>query len=504
MIRLTSDTSPASSQANAASQKVFLNNDFELTSNSAEGDPSRMKRFGFISAKPSEFLIVYRNGRLRTSITGQGGRCFKWPSDTVAIIPTTLKEVVFQANQITIDNVDVRLRGMVLYRISDPLRIYPLVNFSYRQKAEAKLARMIADMCRSTAKWLVANMGVEECVRRRKEEIAQSLKAEVASVVSSEGPEGWGVEIVTIDIQDIYIQDDELFASMQEKFKAERSQEAQLARLRSRQEVEKQEIFANLQLEKDRHDLEIRKAQLEAERVLARIDLQGRTNADRHQEQLKSAQLKATREKAQIELDRQRDEEKFKLERFREMSRLEIARATEEEEAKIQSFRIEEHERAQLFQVEQEQTRLEISAKAERERAEIQAESSQILNEEKSRSLREHLEAEGTATPASLQRMFIEKALPSVATAVAQSMSNLRFNVFQAGSDDGSANPLSFAFAQIMDLLHERLENVGLPLPEAGNPQPSANPRQTGESPQSAGRGRRARQPRTTNLRGAP
>jgi regulator of protease activity HflC (stomatin/prohibitin superfamily) len=179
----------------------------ELTTNSPE-DPSRKKSWGWISARPSEFLVVYRKGELREDLSGQGGRVWKRPSDTVAIVPTTLKEVIFQANQVTCDHVDVRIRGMLVYRITDPLRIYTLINFSQRQQAEAKLARMLSDMCRSTAKWLVANMALQECNRRRKEEIAVALKREVAAVAT----EGWGIEIVTIDIQDVFVLQERLAA----------------------------------------------------------------------------------------------------------------------------------------------------------------------------------------------------------------------------------------------------------------------------------------------------
>ena len=98
--------------------KIALD-DFELTSNSPA---LPQKRWGHVSAAPSEHLIVYRRGILIPSLCRQGGRFFKWPSDTYVTIPTTFKEICFQANQITADNVDVRLRGMVLYRIDDPIR----------------------------------------------------------------------------------------------------------------------------------------------------------------------------------------------------------------------------------------------------------------------------------------------------------------------------------------------------------------------------------------------
>jgi len=108
--------------AETAGVSKVKSSDIEIATNSPDAQATAIRNWGFVAAQPSEYLIAYRNGQLRDKVSGQGGRCFKLPWDTVALVPTTLKEVVFQANQITNDNVDVRLRGMVIYRISDPLR----------------------------------------------------------------------------------------------------------------------------------------------------------------------------------------------------------------------------------------------------------------------------------------------------------------------------------------------------------------------------------------------
>ncbi|MBP9164022.1 MAG: hypothetical protein KBF99_12625, partial [Leptospiraceae bacterium] len=120
---------------------------FELTSNSPD-DPRMHKSWGYITALPSEYLIHFQNGKIKEKSSGQGATCFKWARDTVFIIPTSLKEILFDASQLTSDNVDISIHCMVVYRIVDPMRIYKLINFSNRQRGEEKLARMVADICR--------------------------------------------------------------------------------------------------------------------------------------------------------------------------------------------------------------------------------------------------------------------------------------------------------------------------------------------------------------------
>src|SRR5436190_23355997 len=74
-------------------------------------DPAKTKRWGFVTAKPSEFLVHCRRGRVLES-SGQGATCFKWPWDSVAVVPTSFQKVAFVADQITIERVGVGSSGL--------------------------------------------------------------------------------------------------------------------------------------------------------------------------------------------------------------------------------------------------------------------------------------------------------------------------------------------------------------------------------------------------------
>ncbi len=49
---------------------------FELTSNSPD-DPRMHKKWGHVTALPSEYLIHFHNGKIRGNSSGQGATCFK-------------------------------------------------------------------------------------------------------------------------------------------------------------------------------------------------------------------------------------------------------------------------------------------------------------------------------------------------------------------------------------------------------------------------------------------
>ena len=425
-----------------------LSSDVEVTSSSP--DDQRMKKvWGYIAAYPHEYLIHFRGGRLSERTSGQGARCYKRPADTVFIIPTSLKEIVFQANQLSDDNVDVRIRGMAIYRISDPLRIYTMLNFSDRQRAEEKLARMIGDLCRSNAKWLVANMKVEECMRKRKEDIAESLRQEVSLVVAD--PEtGWGVEIVTVDIQDVYIQDDEIFEAMQTEFKAEKLRESQLSQLEMQKDLEVRRLAHERELAEHRRDNELEKARIETEIKDQQMEMQKDLEVRRLAQERELGEHRRDNELEQVRIEAQVKNEKT-----------ELARENDEKQFALDRYRVEQNEAMSKFKLEQEleRDRQRIQLQAEEKQAELEAE--RLAHQVEIEALQQRMDVENRATPLSLEKNFIETALPSIAEAMARSMSNSRINILQGDGEGGT--PFKFVLMELLDILRDRMGGLEEP-----------------------------------------
>ena len=74
-------------------------------------DPDKIKRWGFVSARPSEYLVHVRRGQVLAASSGQGASCFKWPGDGVAIVPTSLQQLRFELRKTGIE-VGHRMRLM--------------------------------------------------------------------------------------------------------------------------------------------------------------------------------------------------------------------------------------------------------------------------------------------------------------------------------------------------------------------------------------------------------
>jgi|GEM_PF-1966416 len=461
--------------------KINLEKDIEVTSSSPD-DLRLKKKWGFISALPSEYLIHYRHGKFSEKTSGQGAGCFKWFTDNVFIIPTSLKEIVFEANQLTSDNVDVRIRGMAVYRINAPLKIYGLINFSNRQSAEEKLARMIGDMCRSTTKWLVANMKVDECIRKRKEDIADALKAEASRVVGNE-QNGWGVEISTIDIQDVYIQDAEIFHALQMMFKADKVRESKLAQMEMERTVEMKTLEKDLELSEYRKNTELNKARIDAEvqkqkmETLKSVEIRKLENERELIEHRKNTEIlksKTEEEMQKQKIQMQKNAEIGKLEDEREVAehqktkdlnqarheaeikeeQIRLSKKNEEHQFGLDRYRVEQNEEIARYKFEQEVEREKEKMQLRLEKTEKEVQAQTMLHEEEAKALREKINAENSLSAAGLEKLFIEKALPAIAEVMAKTMKDVKINMLQG---DTGKMPFTFVLTELMQIFRERI-----------------------------------------------
>jgi hypothetical protein len=203
----------------------------------------KQKRWGFIGAEPSEYLVCTHGGDVDRKRSGQGMRIFKWPWHSVAVVPTSLQRIEFTADQVTRERVGVVVTGIAVYRIAEPLLAFRVLDFANVAAANEKLASTVREMFVGAARRLIANLSLDECLTRRKESIAGYLMDEISPVVSGQGSphdtttKGWGVVIDTIEIQSVKIQSQQVFAHLQAPFRAEIAARAELADLDRKRQV---------------------------------------------------------------------------------------------------------------------------------------------------------------------------------------------------------------------------------------------------------------------------
>jgi flotillin len=439
-------------------------------------DPEKTKRWGIVTAKPSEYLVHMRGGRVRRRSTGQGASCFKLPWDSVAVIPTTINRLQFTADQVTLEKVGMRVTGLAVYRIVEPEIAFRMLNFSYAERASQKLADIMREMFVGATRRHVANLRVEDVMTRRKDAIAGELMAELAPVLDGRGrvddstSMGWGVVLDTVEIQDVRVLSEEVFANMQATYRAELAARAREA------ELEREATVAAREAEHERA-LEKARLEAEAERRRLRAAAESRSTEIELAEEGKRAALRAAAERATIEREQAERIARLQAEaavNAEEAERLEEARRAElERQVRLleaqQQLDAREHATALLRQ-EQEAARRRAQAAADQAHEDAAAEAQALLRrrELELERLAGELAAalalaqrrvEDTVSPERIQLELITRGLPAIAEACAQQIGELR--VTQFGSGDDPTAWLTRGMAQVLEVARA----LGLRLP---------------------------------------
>jgi hypothetical protein len=314
------------------------------------------------------------------------------------------------------------------------------------------------------ARRLVANLSLDECLTRRKETIATFLMEEIAPVIGGTGAvsdtttAGWGVVIDTIEIQQVTIQSESVFAHLQAPFRAEIAARAELAELeRNRQVAERRAETERLSEE----------AQLEASR--ATRALKARTEAEATEVEAREAQRKA-------EMNAAAARRNSELERDRALHAIAIAEeqrrakaASEAAAIEADAARAEAAQRAALLEVEHAKALAwqKQSGDLELRRAQAELEAELRKRELEQRAHDHAVEAEHQRQLADLEKQLAQsRALRDFMTALPQFANGLApkaHTLTMIGENRGPLDALPTAIAQVVSLAR----GFGLELPKS-------------------------------------
>jgi len=390
-------------------------------------DPSKLKRWGLITAKPSEFLVHCRRGRVLQS-SGQGATCFKWPWDSVAIVPTSLQRVRFVADQVTRERVGVAVTGLAVYRIAHPLLAFRVLNFSYAERAQQKLDTTLTHMLVGATRRLVANLTVDQCLQERKQALADELLREISPVVGGQGraedhtDQGWGVVLDTVEVEEVRILSEKVFAAMQEPFRAALDREAREARAIA----DKQSALSEAESYKETENARIT---AEASVQLARSDVARNQNEEATKDAIRQREL-------QLQEERARSEHTLRL---RELAAEEARADIAGHELKVEALKLS---------TELERSQLAVELDMQRARAEAQHVIGNLQAEEslaRAKAAMEHAQAKS--------RVLIAEKLPELASAVGSRFGEVKVTSF--GGDNNPFGSIAQAVASVLELAKE-------------------------------------------------
>ena len=431
-------------------------------------DPAKTKRWGVITAKPSEYLIHVRRGRIRRKSTGQGASCFKWPWDSVAVIPTTINRLQFTADQVTREKVGVQVTGLAVYRIVEPEIAFRMLNFSYAERASQKLAEILREMFVGATRRHVANLTVEDVMTRRKEAIGGELMRELAPVMRGHGQAedatstGWGVVLDTVEVQNVHILSEAVFRDMQAEFRSTLTMRARQAELISAQETATREASSTRAIEEARLTAASATRELRAKAESQATEIEIAETSRRESLESRAAEARLARHKAH-EIAALRADAEVAHERAAEDERARLAALAREQtlaEAERQAIEARHQNALREAELEAEMgmtlatahgalREVETAAQAVIRRRDLELE--QRAGEVQAAVAQAMKEVDNLISEDRIRMTLVERSLPAMAEAFGQQLAEVRLTHIGGEGADPAAM-VGRSIAQILEL----------------------------------------------------
>lgn len=273
----------------------------------------------FATAGPNQYLVVGQHGKVTNR--GTGVQMFLWPGTTYVLIPSTKQEATFEMTQETKDGIPVRFKGIVIYRIIDPVISAMNFNFSDGNGLE-EINALINNICLGELRAVVSGMTMQECIEQRKTVLTASVDQALRKVVAEQeagSSSRWGIDLELVQVAQVFVVDPGLRKQLEAEVRNEIRSKSDQADIRTQQEV-------NL-------------AQIAAERLIREQKQITEKDAIRQKEEIEMANIQVRRrlQKQNQEVEKEAivlAAEKFRLE-------METAKEKEETETPVKMLRIQ-------------------------------------------------------------------------------------------------------------------------------------------------------------------
>jgi regulator of protease activity HflC (stomatin/prohibitin superfamily) len=179
-----------------------------------------------VRANPNQYLLTGGDGRLVNR--GSAVQKFLWPSTVFVLVPSTKQEAQFAFTQETRDGIPVRFKGIVIYRITDPVAAAQLFDFTAGQ-GTAQINDLLTHVALGELRHAVSHMTMVECIEQRKTTLSGVVQTALDATIHPENANDWGLTLEVAQLAQVFIVDADLRQQLEAevrneiKLKAEQS-----------------------------------------------------------------------------------------------------------------------------------------------------------------------------------------------------------------------------------------------------------------------------------------
>jgi regulator of protease activity HflC (stomatin/prohibitin superfamily) len=304
----------------------------------------------FVTANPNEYLVVGRSGKVTNR--GTGLRAFLWPGFVAVIVPSTKQETLFEMTQETVDGIPLRFKGIVVYRIVDPVAASASFNFSDGAGLE-EINNLIKNICLGELRAVVAKMTMQECIEQRKTTLTSAIDSSIRQVTDAGG---WGIVVEVVQVAQVFIIDTQLRQQMEAEVRNAIRAKSDQSNIRTQEEVKLAQLESEERVQAQRVTVE--KEAIHRKEMLEMAQIASHRRVVDEQQENERQEIALGREK--YRLQQAAEQEKIETGSPVELLRLEKRRAILEGELVTQRLENEVHELEVQRDIRMEQAKQEL------------------------------------------------------------------------------------------------------------------------------------------------
>jgi hypothetical protein len=260
-----------------------------------------------VKAGPNQYLLVGRGGTLENR--GSAVQAILRPGAIYVLVPSTKQEAAFEFTQETRDGIPLRFKGIVIYRITDPVAAARLFDFSVAAGAGVgQITALLTHVCLGELRHAVSHMTMVECIEQRKTTLSAVAEAALQATIHDEnGPASdWGITVEVAQLAQVFIVDTALRQQLEAEVRNEIKLKSDQSNIRAQEETRLTQMASDGRVEEqklagDREGLR-RQEELELVQLARRRRMQAEDAATERQ----ALQLQQERFHAEMEVEQDR------------------------------------------------------------------------------------------------------------------------------------------------------------------------------------------------------
>ena len=212
----------------------------------------------FVKAKPNEYLVVTKLGKIKN--LGVARSAFLWPGQSHIMAPSTQIEAQFAMTQESKDGIALRFKGIVVYHIDHPEIAAQQFNFS-EDNGPQEINHLIANVSLGELRDKVSHMNMDACMNERKTTLTDAIVNELKKVVKA-----WGIVINVVQVAQVFIVEDEIRKQLEAEVRNQLRANSELSDIKAEEAIEKENLASALRLKKEEFENQKERMKIELER----------------------------------------------------------------------------------------------------------------------------------------------------------------------------------------------------------------------------------------------